>query len=307
MARESTKAALARRGEAIPRGSAIPDVENSLPVRERNATFSIRRPYQQLPRPTMVPLSSARYHFTCQHPYGLITDQPAMFMLADAAVQGVTLSKVIGGAALLTIPWVSSWKKIDWHFTRENKSLSPIFNGTASVLSTLLFTGAVYKTPPEWWVRLPIWAGFIAATILVVTYVGILFAYKKTVAEGGALRPLLAGLTCYIALWGVAAVYTRQVFIFSDYRVNGGVVYLNGKPAPFMRLELLSPEGERTGVIMTNHDGTWLDFRQRRKEDGSGSQSPTRLRLSIDNTKAIEQPLVQEGRIDPVYQFHANP
>jgi hypothetical protein len=230
-----------------------------------------------------------------------------MFLLAGSLLQGATLPKVVGGVALLAIPWASSWEKINWHFTRERKSLSAIFNGTASVLAALLFTGSVYKTPPEWWVRLPVWAGFIAATILVVAYVGMLFGYKKKVADGGALWALLVALTCYITLWGVAAVYTRQVFIFSDYRVNGGIVYLDGKPASRMPLELLSPQGERVGFVMTKDDGSWLDFRERRKEDGSGvSQRPTRLRLSAQNSGQIEQPLVQEGRIDPLYEFETS-
>jgi hypothetical protein len=231
-----------------------------------------------------------------------------MISLAAFGLDNATVAKVGSALTLLALPWVSSWKKIDWHFKHGKKSLALIFNGTASVLASLLFTGAVYKTPPEWWVRLSIWIGFASVGILVVVYVGILLAFKRTVSEGRALLAVLFALACYIALWGVAAVYTRQVFIFHDYRVNGGFVYLDGKPAQLMRLELVAPDGERIGQTETNPNGSWLDFRDRNTEDGAGlSPRSTRLRLLIPGQGSAELPLVAEGRVDHIYRFQTPP
>jgi hypothetical protein len=220
-------------------------------------------------------------------------------MSADI-LQSIPFAKVFGAAALLSIPWLSSWKKINWHFKRGNQSLAPIFNGTATVLATLLFTGAVYRTPPEWWVRLSVWVGFIAVGILVVFYVGLLYEFKDSVANNRALPALLLALACYIALWGVAAVYTRQAFIFRDYRVNGGFAYLDGKPVEHASVELLDDDGERISATETGANGFWLDFRSRHAEDGSNTKRPTMLRLSHS---AGDKPLVEEGRIDHVYRF----
>lgn len=227
-----------------------------------------------------------------------------MISLAASEMDIGTVAKVGSALTLLALPWISSWEKIDWHFKRGKHSLALIFNGTASVLASLLFTGAVYKTPPEWWVTLSIWVGFAAVGTLVVVYVGVLLAFRRAVFEGRALLAVLFALACYIALWGVAAVYTRQVFIFHDYRVNGGFAYLDGRPANAMQLELLNAKGERVGQTDTNPDGSWLDFRDRNKEDGTGlSPTSTTLRLIIPGHRWADLSLVAEGRVDHLYRF----
>jgi hypothetical protein len=224
-------------------------------------------------------------------------------MLASM-LDSIPYAKVFGAAALLGLPWVSTWEKLDWHFKRGEQSLGPIFNGIASVLAMLLFTGSVYKTPPEWWVRLPLWPGFIAVGVLAIIYVGMLLAFKESVAQNRALVAVIIALACYIALWGVAATYTRQVFIFRDYRVYGGFAYLDGNPAPTALIALLDENGERISATRTNKDGSWLDFRSRLMEDGSTlTKRPTTLSLEIPSGSSIEQPLVEEGRIDHVYRF----
>lgn len=222
------------------------------------------------------------------------------FLLADSISQ-FSYEKVFGAAALFVLPWASSWSKINWHFTYGNQSLSRLFNATASVLATVLFTATVYKAPSKMWVTLPVWVGFIVVMGFVITYVGLLFRYKDAIQNKKQTWPIIVSLAIYIGLWGVAAVYTRQAFVFRDYWVYGGKAYVDGKPAAAEELYLVDATGAQISSIRTDPNGKWLDYRLRLSEaDQTLTPKPSMLKLP---SKTLTLALAEEGRLDADYYF----
>jgi hypothetical protein len=208
-------------------------------------------------------------------------------------------AKVLGGTLLFGIPWASSWKRIDWHFIREDKSMAPIFNGSASVLATLLFTGTVYQAPSEAWIWLPLYLGFIVATLVLTAYIGILYKYKDAVRQG-SLWPILAGLVLYVNLWGIAAIYTRQIFIFHDYRVYGGVIQEKGL-VKSTNYELFDGDGELIYAGSTDSNGKWLAYWKRIDEQGGAAKEAKKIGLAGSSTN--RQMMRGEGLIDMPFSF----
>src|SRR4029077_16773616 len=160
----------------------------------------------------------------------------------------MAMDKAIAGLALFSIPWASSWKRIDWHFKRGKRSQSGLFNGVSTVLASILFTAALLRPPQPWLVRLPIWVGFGLASLLVAAYVCLLYRYGASVSNGKALWPLVIGLVLYTWLWGLVAVYTRQAYIFREYHVYGGQILDQGKPAAGKRIQMVDVSEVEAGM-----------------------------------------------------------
>jgi hypothetical protein len=219
----------------------------------------------------------------------------------------LTAGKFVAGGCLLAIPWASNWQKIDWHFTWNRSSQKNLFNGAASIIAAIFYTGATFQPPQNWMVAWPLWLGALICTLFVGLYVLLLYKYKRRVTDGNVLWPLVLGLVLYISMWCIVALFSRRAFIFQDYHIDGGYLCVDDRPQPNLPFELLDEHRSSLFENRADASGHFLCIRNREKP--SKSSVPRRAAYLIAQIPCVgsqELPISAEGITDAKYNFSSS-